>query len=400
MIKREFLMIRYMAFVMAITSIVFIATNVLIDPKGYLYLVTLPHINATKYFARGDRIEKSLRLEREGYKGVIVGTSRVQVGIDPNDQVFSGGAVYNVGLSGTNVYEIEKVMNYSLQHQKPEWMIWGLDFVSFTGQVTVSDNYKDSLFSGPGKSWFFKYLLDPSTFKLAIENTYMNIAGEHHQYGDKHGFLHKKVKEIDPRFLFDKVLIKTYLSRKTTYGAYKYSEDRLDRFRYVLEAYAKSKIKMFLFISPVHARQLEAIRALGLWTLYEQWKRDIVDVVEVVNKDTDGEVVLWDFSGYTTITTEPVPMKDARVPMQWYWESAHYKKEVGGYVVRKMFNKEVEHIPVDFGVLLDSANIDENLEKTRIDREAYAKEFVFEVSEVSRLVEQTAELRRFGNDEM
>lgn len=66
-----------------------------------------------------------------------------------------------------------------------------------------------------------------------------------------------------------------------------------------------NNIELLLFISPVHARQLEVIRLSNLYPTFEQWKRDMVKVIaEDVEQHPDkSPIQLWDFSGYNLLTT-------------------------------------------------------------------------------------------------
>ncbi len=51
--------------------------------------------------------------------------------------------------------------------------------------------------------------------------------------------------------------------------------------------------------------------------------------------------------------------------MQWYWESSHFKKEVGDLVLDKLFDYQAlgRVIPDDFGILINRNNIEAHLQK-------------------------------------
>ncbi|MFC1932391.1 hypothetical protein ACFLXU_02005 [Chloroflexota bacterium] len=52
--------------------------------------------------------------------------------------------------------------------------------------------------------------------------------------------------------------------------------------------------------------------------------------------------------------------------MQWYWDSSHYKKELGDLMLDKIFNyhESGRIVPDNFGVLITSDNIERHLEKS------------------------------------
>jgi hypothetical protein len=71
-------------------------------------------------------------------------------------------------------------------------------------------------------------------------------------------------------------------------------------------------------------------------------------------------IPLGDFSGYNSMTTEPVPPSgDTTSRMKWYWESSHYRKELGDLVLDRLLEYEGtgRAIPVDFGILLTRDNL-------------------------------------------
>ena len=79
--------------------------NAVVDPYGIFDLVRLPGVNVEKpqRLATGGRIQKSVRLSRGRYDTLILGSSRTQIGIDPQSPVLAGRRAYNAALAGTNM---------------------------------------------------------------------------------------------------------------------------------------------------------------------------------------------------------------------------------------------------------------------------------------------------------
>jgi hypothetical protein len=76
-----------------------------------------------------------------------------------------------------------------------------------------------------------------------------------------------------------------------------------------------------IFINPIHARQQEIIHHEKQWLTFEQWKRELLSIVEKANNHHPlvEPVQLWDFNGYNTVTMEAVPkVGDTRTAMNWY----------------------------------------------------------------------------------
>jgi len=97
---------------------------------------------------------------------------------------------------------------------------------------------------------------------------------------------------------------------------------------------------------------------------------------------------LWDFSGYNSLTTEDVPPDgDSETQMKWYWESSHYKKELGDLVLDRIFDYHHSRriVPDDFGILLTSENITAHLCRIRDKQREYHKLHPGDVAEIEEL---------------
>jgi hypothetical protein len=119
-----------------------------------------------------------------------------------------------------------------------------------------------------------------------------------------------------------------------------------------------NSIKLNIFIPPMHAIHLEKYYIEGSWNLLETWKREVVKIAPV-----------WDFSGYNSITTEPISES-----MKNYIDSSHYRKEVGDLVLNRILNYQIDTVPDDFGVLITPENIEQHLAKIRGDRAVWVKQ--------------------------
>ena len=154
----------------------------------------------------------------------------------------------------------------------------------------------------------------------------------------------------------------------------------------IAEAHRK-RIDLRIAISPIHARLIEAMAAAGLWNNWEDWKRQVVGINETeAAKVGRPPYPLWDFSGYSGITTETVPgVNDADSRMKWYWESSHYKREAGDNVLDIMFSKMPSPRPDfvnDFGADLTGQMLETHLNHIREGRTRYLRAFPADVAEV------------------
>jgi hypothetical protein len=171
---------------------------------------------------------------------------------------------------------------------------------------------------------------------------------------------------------FQKV-IGLYLKEKTFYKNYNLSPEELNSFKKIIEICRKKKISVRVFFSPVHAAQLEAIYTAGLWSDFEDWKRQVVAITPA-----------WDFSDYSNITTEPISDD-----MENFVDSVHYDEQIGALILNRLYNYHKERVPSNFGPLITSTNIEAHLAEIRAERQAWLKTNQATVQFVQAIKKQT-----------
>ena len=102
---------------------------------------------------------------------------------------------------------------------------------------------------------------------------------------------------------------------------------------------------------------MEEFRTAGLWSFFEDWKRRVSKVTPV-----------WDFSGYNSITTEPISNN-----MKNFTNRGYYTIKIGNLILNRLLHYQEEKVPEDFGVLITANNRESQLEKIRTDQELWAK---------------------------
>ncbi len=124
-------------------------------------------------------------------------------------------------------------------------------------------------------------------------------------------------------------------------------------------------IALTLAIAPTHAEALEFYWRAGLWPRIEQFKTELA---ELVARDGAEGVKLWDFSDYSSFTTEPVPpVSDRKTQTTWFWEPSHFKKPRGHIMIRRITGQAAP----EFGALLTPETVAERNRQIRAQRQAY-----------------------------
>jgi len=376
------------AFFVAVAIVVLI--NVIVDPYDKFGWIEIEGFNAMKY--SGDsRVAKSIAVSRGKYDALLFGSSRSEIGLSPFHPGWRGMRTYNLSLPATNMYETFQVFNYAIDQHKPKLVLLSLDFLMFTERRKTNRDFELSRFNRAGS------LLAPVreavgvfALKESVETVRKNRkrAPKTYNSGFRNGEIvfSAAVKQIGHRQLFRNSLLHNFLLNSQTYRGYRYSADRISMLGKLLKACLENGIGVIIVIPPVHALQLETIHSLGLWHTFEQWKRDMLDLV--VKLHAESAIPIYDFTSWQGINAEDVPNPGNRKnEMQWFWESSHFKKELGDLVLDRVFGLtgKDQKIPEGFGVRLTTANIDSHLAALRNGRNAYIGKHQDEIKDLKRL---------------
>jgi hypothetical protein len=151
----------------------------------------------------------------------------------------------------------------------------------------------------------------------------------------------------------------------------------------LLEAARVRGQRVVLASYPYHARLLETIVQAGLWAEYETWKTMLVERVEL-HRSQGLAVVLRDFGAYHPFAIERVPPPGAGPVPRWYWESGHFRAELGTGMLAIMTGQSA---PDElFGVELRSDKLQAHLAAVRTSRRAFASQQPDVVSEMRQIV--------------
>lgn len=151
--------------------------------------------------------------------------------------------------------------------------------------------------------------------------------------------------------------------------------DTFDELREILAEARSRGTRLHIYLSPSHARMSEMIAYDGRWELFEEWKRKVTAVVaEDAAAHPDAPVPLWDFSGYNSVTTEPLPPEGAPAgSWKYYLDTVHFSRVTADLMVDRMFDfhEAGRVIPDDFGIRLTPANVEQVIADTRVAKARY-----------------------------
>ena len=336
----------------------FIATfNWFIDPFAMFWSPQIDGINQIKPEAgKRSRITKAYQVNRIKPQILIVGNSRVEMGLDPENMHFAGKTVYNQGMPGAGVaMQIDYAIDAINNNDTIEQLLVGVDFIDFLLSEQQVTNFKTKINHHTQPSYAFRLdstdndnnFASLSRFKEkmamvfsldAFSASISTMVQQKHMASSisKHGFnnalsyvaimnsegikplFRQKLQEISTR-LTGKIW--TIQAQETS--PYSPTFAHLGR---LISIAKQRKINITFFINPYHYSYLNTLADNNQWHNFQVWKETLVHYLNV----TQGEdFILWDFSGVSSFVNEIVPLTKPKQQMRWFWEPAHYRKELG-----------------------------------------------------------------------
>jgi hypothetical protein len=329
-----------------------------------------------------DRLFKALDITRLKPTTVIIGSSRTKQGIDPNHLVFADDLLssyvdnhytYNLAINGPNVYEVRRYLEHAIANQSNlKEVVFGVDFFMFNDTLKNQPSFSEDRL---GKKNISSNDLINALFSLdTIGASHETIEASRKEnktddsYGEN-GFTPNHNANDGKNIWRFNQYIKLYFE---LHSDYQFSKKYFDDFKQIVALCKEKGIKLKVFISPSHATDMESIRATGKWQLSEEWKRKLAEVTPI-----------WDFSGYNSVTTQKIEKV-----MTNYSDSSHYTHAIGDWMLERIFARDNDKIPLDFGVLLTPKNVNEYLDLTNKNRDTWAAKNQEEVKLVENLYRQ------------
>ena len=167
----------------------------------------------------------------------------------------------------------------------------------------------------------------------------------------------------------------------------------LDEIAEIVAFCREHAIDLRLFITPEHAHLIEASRMVGEWPRIDVGKRRLVQLLaeDAARHPGLAPIPLWDFSGYSSVTTEAVPGSNDPREMRYYWEASHFKPIVGDFILDRVFGVDVERVPSDFGRRID--NVSDVDAMIAAERRAHARYAATHPADLSKLRSDIARAR-------
>ncbi len=383
---------------LAVLMLANVGFNLVVDPFNAWQLVKIEGFNAIKDRAyKYERIAKPLMVETLQPQRVFIGTSRTEYTLSSTSPGLAGQPglpTLNLAMRSANLNEIMLMFQHALSQAPVVDAVIGLELPSFSYIMpsgTDLDDYVVLDWQGEPNHGYRLYQFRDTLFAIdvtvASRKTLQRQEEADRSLADDGRVLAER--QI-PVLLADggiRVNFAFWLG-EFVHGAWTIcrngrvffrADERFDamaRFRDILVLAVEHGVDLKLYISPAHATLMEAMQQSGVWPYSEQWKRDMVAVIEEVNGDYGSDFRLVDFETVDPITTETIPPAgDQQTLMHYFYDPAHFTMAMGDRILARLYGAGEAKWgagEADWGIELNSHNLDAHLQKLRQDLRNWA----------------------------
>lgn len=389
---------RYLAFTLILVAVFGLAAFGLvfsIDPYRLHGTSLLPETAPRPAAKNQAFVAKAHLARRLGPTTVVIGNSRVDVGVSPDSPSWPAHThpVFNYGLPGVGLgRSLQAYRDLHKLHPARLLMI-GVDFMDFLGEAKPTTPIPKGLplFAGLTP----RQALETHASLRSVTDALLTLTKQADPFSDDitvKGF--NPLKSYQPMVRVEGyaalVAQRNIDNAKRLVRAAERSYDfnrhpLISELRSFLRDVVADQVSVRLIIYPYHADLLESYRIANLWRALESWKTSLVELTEEVNVGSNGpKVVLWDFARYDEFTSETVPAAgDLRREMRYYWEAGHFKPALGDLMIARIFGAS----SVDFGERLSAASVSRALAEQRARQLAYRIRRPSEVARVEAIIQ-------------
>lgn len=305
---------------------------------------------------------------------VYLGSSRTEIGLPTQIDLFKGKRVFNLAIPGGMLQNALDMLKHTSFFKEPDIVVWGLDYGAlFNLGKGNTDFVPELVATGPEYPYLRVFLnikrlmsgdITLEAIKLVLGLSEQRCETVLSAYGQKPSscVVQNMIDESGAGKDFEWVI---------KAGQYDESRDVTNSYRAIdgaLDEHCHLGTVFRFLIHPIHA--LNELHHDLAWQDMENWKRNLVKIV-AKHKQQGCDVRIMDFSGFNPITTEAIPQATGKDTMQYYWESSHYKSEVGEIMLRQLFSDKPQAVSDGFGVELTTDSLEAHLIKQRQARDQY-----------------------------
>lgn len=281
-----------------------------------------------------DRVRtfKKYQAVDQNVETLIAGNSRVEMGLDPNSPYFENKRVYNIGVPGLTLSAQVAYANNLIKTNTIKRIFMGVDFINFLSQQPVQEEPVD--FADNYYADYFSAILSLDALNASIVTVFNQ--GQYASTRTDKGFnpandyipiLNNEGQEVlteQKLAMFSAQINGDRFYKKELIAA---EVSSLTIFKQALLSWKSRGIQVVVFINPYQDRYYNVIKKEGLTQDFEIWRDTIKEIAMQTNSR---------FFDFTDLGKSHSNLKNDEGELAYFWEPAHYKKELGEKMLKTM----------------------------------------------------------------
>lgn len=301
---------------------------------------------------------------------LFLGNSRTELGLPVQTGWFGARRVFNAALSGASLGDAAAMARHAAQVSKLHTVVWGIDAPSFSMEIGNTD-FDRALVAQDGYYLWRRRLLNLKR-AISIDMTLDSLRVLRGTFGAVCRSSLALYGQRDGRCVRDRIDSLGGASaaimprvRDFARGAGP-TPDAMQELDGSVASLCRAGTRVRLYVNPAHAMTADALYWAGKWPAMELWQAQLAALAERQRRQ-GCDVRVFDFSGFNHVSMEAPPQASGKSEMQNYWETSHYRANVGQMVLARMFGDG----SADFGVELAPATLMAHQAAQRAARDRY-----------------------------
>lgn len=296
---------------------------------------------------------------------VFLGSSRVYVGLCPDDYPDKRVKVYNMGMSSLSIRDAYQYLNFMIKVHKPQKVYLGLDFFQFD-----SHNFNDSRqgfsherldkISGSWFSYMAFKLQETAGLRGIIKPTVLKSQEERDTVLFRKGWDVQRGSALGAN---EDAYIHSLMSFFKTYQQFSLCDESFLCLEKIIKATRAEGIDLVLFFNPISADLLSLIWVTEQYDNFKSVKTRVAEITDY-----------YDYAYINNLT------KDKKS----FYDASHYKKIVGNVVVCSIFQKKL----MASSFYVTKENISDFLFFTEDALNAYSSPKSFALRKINNLIKE------------
>lgn len=312
-----------------------------------------------------ERTAKSGLVRSSEWQGAIFGSSRMDIGINPDHAALKSSRTANLALSAGRLNENIEMLKYACEHEKLDLVIFGIDLIDLSEPVRAakSDFYSSPLAKSGSQldrelQYYFGLTMMKNSVKV-VTRALRDQPSEHLTNG------HWAMRySIDPRKDAEKKSLAVIFGRSRIRATVseRIDPEKAALVRELIEICHSENAQLIIVLPPNHASFNAALYLMDdMDPSFRSEREFLVNLITEANAEnpTSMPATIWDFDDFHPLNCEPIPSAYGGEMKNWH-DITHPKSSLGNLMLDAMTGRpqQLESGQPPYGAMLTPAALD------------------------------------------